>query len=98
MFKALSSESVSNNFANSISAMNNLAYMLARDALHTLAAVARQAPQGVDGFVGGLSFENPSKGLMQTGDISINASSQVQLAIGDARPLYTAVCVAVAAG
>lgn len=62
----------------SIPATNNLAYILARDALHTLATAARQAPQSVGG-TGLLAFEDPSRGLMKPGRLTIDASSQVDI-------------------
>lgn len=70
--------------AGSVTATNNLAYLLARDALHTLAAAARQAPPGLDnhnlfaGAVGtGLQFEDPSRGMMKAAEVSSEASSKV---------------------
>lgn len=69
----------------SIPATNNLAYLLARDALHTLAAAARQAPPGLDnhnasaGTAGnGLLFEDPSRGMMKAANLSSQASSRVR--------------------
>lgn len=59
----------------SISATNNLAYVLARDALHTLAAAARQAPMCISGT--GLKFKDPSRRAMHAGDVSSEASTQV---------------------
>lgn len=64
----------------STSATNNLAYLLARDALHTLAAAARQAPTGLDagGVAGtGLQFEDPSRRVMKAPEVSCQASSKV---------------------
>lgn len=70
--------------AGSVTATNNLAYLLARDALHTLAAAARQAPPGLEernlsaGSVGtGLQFEDPSRGMMKAAEASSEASSKV---------------------
>ncbi|CBJ48727.1 Sel1 domain-containing protein [Ectocarpus siliculosus] len=67
----------------SISATNSLAYLLARDALHALAAAARQAPPGLDqrnlsaGVAGtGLQFEDPSRGIMKPAGLSSQASSK----------------------
>lgn len=59
----------------SISATNNLAYALARDALHTLATAARHAPANMHGT--GLQFEDPSRGALKAGELSSDASSQV---------------------
>lgn len=71
----------------SVAAANNLAYLLARDALHTLAAAARQAPRGLEhdhstssyaGVTGtGLQFEDPSRGVMKTAELSSEASRKV---------------------
>lgn len=73
----------------SITATNNLAYLLARDALHTLAAAARQAPPGLDnhnasaGTTGsGLLFEDPSRGMMKAANLSSQASSRVRKKTG----------------
>ncbi|CAB1120360.1 unnamed protein product [Ectocarpus sp. CCAP 1310/34] len=62
----------------------SLAYLLARDALHTLAAAARQAPPGLDqrnlcaSVAGtGLHFEDPSRGIMKPAGLSSQASSKV---------------------
>ena len=64
----------------SISATNNLAYLLARDALHTLAAAARQAPAGLNAGVAGtgLQFEDPSRRVMKVPEVSSQASSKVR--------------------
>lgn len=67
--------------ARSISATNNLAYLLARDALQTLALAVRQALQGgggSEGLSGGLKLEDSSRDLMQAGDFSSESSSQVK--------------------
>lgn len=62
---------------DSISAANNLAYLLARDALHTLATTARQASPGVAGAA--TKFEDPSRGIVTMGELSSEASSQVSI-------------------
>lgn len=65
----------------STSATNNLAYLLARDALHTLAAAARQAPTGLNvGVAGtGLLFEDPSRRVTKVAGVSCQASAKVIL-------------------
>ncbi|CAM9389724.1 unnamed protein product, partial [Pylaiella littoralis] len=74
----------------SVAAANNLAYLLARDALHTLAAATRQAPRGLDHHhhgdssnisagiaCTGLQFEDPSRGMMKAVPLSCEASRKV---------------------
>ncbi|CAN0267370.1 unnamed protein product, partial [Discosporangium mesarthrocarpum] len=69
---------------HSIPAIHSLGYLLARDALHTLAAAAVQTPvSGVckgkprGGSRGGLKFEDPSRGLMVTGPETSLLADQV---------------------
>lgn len=64
----------------STSATNNLAYLLARDALHTLAAAARQAATGLNAGVAGtgIQFEDPCKRVMAVAEVSCQASTKVR--------------------
>lgn len=61
----------------SASACNKLGYLLARDALHSLAAAARQAPPASGDGGGVLNFENTSGGGLLSDDIYSSSSNQV---------------------